>query len=371
MVIMALDHTRDYFHAGSYLFNPADPERSTLAIFFTRFVTHFCAPAFSFLAGVSAYLYGRKKTANELSQFLLKRGLWLVFIELTLVNFAWFFDPEFHSPTLQVIWALGISMLCLAAISRLQKVWILVFSVLLIAGHNLLDFYNSSSLAVWTFIHSPNAVAISKHTYVFVAYPLVPWIAVMSLGFYFGNFYDIKWQPAQRKKIFNIIGISAILLFVLLRFTAFYGDPHPFYFLNNYKADIIHFLNPQKYPPSLLYLLMTLGFSFLFLANTEKLKGKLVAFFSTFGRVPFFYYILHIYFIHLAAMLMAQLTGYGWRSMVLYTWVSQAPALQGFGVSLVKVYLIWIAIILALYPFCKMFDRYKQNHKAQWFLSYL
>src|SRR5450755_2488682 len=225
MVIMALDHVRDYFHFSAYYFDPADPVHSSLPLFFTRWITHFCAPAFSFLAGLSAFMAGRKKTKSELSAFLFKRGLWLVFIELTIVNFAWYFDVYFRTLNLIVIWALGISMIVLAALVHLPRKFILLFSCLLIFGHNLLDNIHYDGSLLWSILHEFNVFKLSDNVELFVGYPIVPWIAVMSLGYYFGSFYDKSYDSNKRKKIFNIIGVTAIVLFVVLRFINGYGDP--------------------------------------------------------------------------------------------------------------------------------------------------
>jgi len=373
MVIMALDHTRDYFHASAYIFDPADPTRSSLAIFFTRWITHFCAPTFSFLAGVSAFMAGKRKTRGELSAFLLKRGLWLIFIELTIVNFAWYFDIHFRTVGLLVIWSLGISMIVLAGLVHLPRKFILLFSCLLIFGHNLLDHVQLDGNFLWSLIHQ-NSISfykISDSSTLWVAYPIVPWIAVMSLGYYFGSFYDKNYDSAKRKKIFNIIGVSALVLFVVLRLTNVYGNPAKFIPYDTLSKDLISFLNPNKYPPSLSYLLMTLGGAFLFLANSENLKGRIVNFFSTFGRVPFFFYILHLYVIHIAAMIAARLSGFGWHKLILSTWINFDPGIKGYGYPLWAVYVVWIGVIAFLYPLCKKFDNYKLKHKEKWWLSYL
>lgn len=371
MVIMALDHTRDYFHWSAMQFDPTDPNYSTLPIFFTRFITHFCAPAFSFLAGMSAFMVGKRKSKAELSGFLLKRGIWLVFIEMTIVNFSWFFDVQFRNPALLVIWALGISMIVLSALIHLPRRAIFWFSLILIAGHNLLDNVHFQGNILWNIFHEPGGTPIDKDHFFFVGYPLIPWIAVMSLGYCFGTFYNAEYTQEKRRKLFNTIGFTALALFVVLRFTNVYGDARLFTYQDTLSQDLIVFFNPSKYPPSLLYLLMTLGVTLVFLANSENLKGKLVNFFSVFGRVPFFYYIIHIFAIHLAAMLYAQLTGYGAEKLILEGWITELPRMRGFGLALVWVYAIWIGIILLLYPFCKWFDSYKQAHKDKWWLSYL
>jgi len=371
MVIMALDHIRDYFHYSAFYFDPTDPNQSTLPIFFTRFITHFCAPTFCFLAGTSAFMVGKRKSKSELSGFLLKRGLWLIFIEMTIVNFAWYFDVYFRTPGLLVIWSLGISMIVLAGLIHLPRKVILAFSILLIIGHNLLDTVHFKDNVIWAILHEFAFFKISDSVTFIVGYPIIPWIAVMALGYYFGAFYDNSIDAQKRKKLFNTIGILAIFFFVILRFSTIYGDPVLYKDYGSLSKDLISFLNPSKYPPSLDYLLMTLGVAFLLLANAEKLKGKVVDFFSTFGRVPFFYYILHLYLIHLLALLFAELSGYGWKSMILEYWVTESPKLKGYGFPLWVVYAVWIFVIVCLYPVCKRYDHYKQSHKEKWWLSYL
>ena len=371
MVVMALDHTRDYFHFTANYFDPADPVHSSLPVFFTRWITHFCAPAFSFLAGLSAFMAGRKKTQPELSGFLFKRGIWLILIEFTVVNFAWYFDIHFRTLGLLVIWSLGVSMIVLSGLIYLPRRAIVIFSCLLIFGHNLLDAIQLNGNLLWDILHHQAFYPVSGQLTLMIGYPLIPWIAVMSLGYCFGPFYDKSYDPARRKRIFNLMGWSAILVFIVLRWTNWYGNPTTLHSFPSFSGNLIAFLNPAKYPPSLLYLLMTLGGILVALANTEKLRGPVVNFFSTFGRVPFFYYILHLYCIHLLALLFAQLSGFGWQHLILPTWISFVPAMKGYGFSLWVVYLVWISLIMLLYPACKRFDRYKQLHKEKWWLSYL
>ncbi len=370
MVIMALDHTRDYFHYSANFFDPADPTQTTLPIFFTRWITHFCAPAFCFLAGLSAFFVGRKKPKRELSIFLVKRGLWLVFVELIIVDFGWYFDIQFRAFNLQVIWSLGVSMIVLAALIHLPRKYLLLISCLLIFGHNLLDNTHFGNNLFWSIIHEHNQYGFSTNGHFNVGYPLIPWIAVMSLGYCFGIFYDKSFDSVRRRRLFNIIGFSAIVLFIILRWANVYGNLTPWTHYDTFSKNLISFLNPTKYPPSLLYLLMTLGAALIFLANSENLKGKVVNFFCTFGRVPFYYYIIHLYLIHIVAMLFSQLSGFGWRLFILPNWIGRVPEMKGYGFPLWVVYLVWICIIALLYPICKQFDKYKQGHKEKWWLSY-
>lgn len=371
MVIMALDHVRDYFHYSANFFDPTDPTQTTFPIYFTRWITHFCAPTFCFLAGISAFLVGKRKTPKQLSVFLATRGLWLVLIELTVVNFGWFFDPEFRTFGLLVIWSLGICMIALSVLIYLPPKVLLLFCGVLIFGHNLLDSVDLDNNVLWNILHQPTLINVTPHTQLFIGYPVIPWIAVMALGYYFGQYYDQSFDSSKREKLFNAIGFVSIILFLILRGTNFYGNPTPWLDYEGFTKDLYSFLNPNKYPPSLLYLLMTLGVAFLFLANSENLKGRVVNFFCTFGRVPFFYYILHLYAIHITAMIFAEISGLGWEHFILPTWIGFIPEIKGYGYNLITVYLVWLGIVAVLYPICKKFDAYKQNHKQKTWLSYL
>ncbi len=372
MVIMALDHTRDYFHYSAFFFDATDPMQTTLPIFFTRFITHFCAPAFSFLAGLSAFMIGKRKPLNELSGFLFKRGLWLVFVEIIIINFGWKFDVNFTNIGLQTIWSLGISMIVLAGLIYLPKKAILAFSLVIIFGHNLLDNIHFDGNFLWAMLHERQKFEFAEgHTVIF-AYSLLPWIAVMSLGYCFGSLYDSTFNIQKRKQLLNGLGFGSFILFFILIAINKYGDPVKWTNYGDISKTLMSILDVKKYPPSLLYLLITLGGTFLFLANAEKLKGKVVDFFCVFGRVPFFYYILHIYLIHFIAIFAAEFTGFGWQVMVsMPKFVTRIEALKGYGFNLITVYIIWIVVIVLLYPLCKKFDKYKQAHKEKAWLSYL
>lgn len=370
IIFMALDHTRDYFHTDSFLFDPADPEKSNLTLFFTRWITHYCAPAFSFLAGISAFLVGRRKSKNELTSFLLKRGIWLIFIELFVVYFGWSFNIHFNHFGLLVIWSLGISMIFLAAIIHLSMKNILILSVVIIFGHNLLDNIHFDQNMLWSILHERGNFVLFGSIKIRVTYPIIPWIGVMSLGYYFGKFYDKDITPEYRQKLFTKIGLVCIAGFLIVRGFNLYGNSNPWIVFDSFSQTLISFMDPSKYPPSLTYLLMTLGPSLLFLGNSENLKGRLVNFCSTFGKVPFFFYIIHIYAIHLLAAILAELTGFSFDSMVLNGFVSTNQQLIGYGVNLGWVYIIWLFILFMLYPMCKKFSKYKLNHKEKWWLSY-
>jgi len=368
MVLMALDHTRDYFYQSGAFFDVSNPAVATVPVYITRIITHVCAPTFSFLAGVSAFLTGRRRSKTDLSVYLLKRGLWLVFMEVTIVAFAWYFNVRFSNIDLAVIWVLGMSMIILAGFIYLPLKAIQALSLILIFGHNLLDNIHLDNVW-WGMLHEVHTTTIfdGKITLT-VVYPLIPWIGVMALGYSFGGFFDASARPEQRKKLFNMIGFSSSILFVVIRWLNVYGDPAQWTYLQTQGRTLMSFFNVTKYPPSLAYLLLTLTFTFLFLANSEKWRGKTVRFFSVFGRVPFFYYIIHLYAIRVLSGVAAKLTGHGWD--VLFQKEFEIR-MNGFGYSLPTVYLIWIGIIFLLYPVCKWFDGYKQSHREQWWLSYL
>ena len=375
MIIMALDHTRDYFHQYSFLHNPVDLQHTSVIIFFTRWITHYCAPIFVFLAGTSAFLSGQKRTKRELSVFLVKRGLWLMLLEITLVGFGWFFNPLFSLWALQVIWVLGLSMVVLAGLVQLPKKVIFAIGIAMVFLHNLLDGVhvpgNTAAGFGWSELHEFNAFKIN-HLIIFAAYPLIPWAGVMGLGYCFGSIYLPTFDAARRKRMLILMGLGGIALFILIRFTNLYGDPFKWSTQQSPAFTLLSFLNVNKYPPSLLYLLMTLSPAFLFLAFAEKAPPRISGFFSTFGRVPLFYYLLHIYILHALALILAVATGFGWKSMVLSrAWVTDEPSLKGYGLSLPWVYLIWLLVVLALYPLCKKYDQYKQNNRQKWWLSYL
>lgn len=373
MIIMALDHVRDYFHADALVYSPTDLTQTTPLLFFTRWITHFCAPIFMFLSGTSAYLVGIRKGKNALARFLFTRGLWLIFLEMTVINFAWYFNVTFPVVDFIVIWALGISMIFLAALIYLPISVILVISLVMIFGHNLLDPIrvpgDGSDAIGWSLLHQQNIYFIGHFT-LFVGYPMIPWIGVMSLGYCLGTLYTKVFPAAKRKKWLMIAGLSAIALFIIIRYINRYGDSFNWSSQKSTVFTFLSFLNVSKYPPSLLYLLMTLGPALVFLSLTENSRSWISEKIKVIGRVPMFYYLLHLYIIHIIALFATYFCGHTPGDMVLTAWIEFEPKLKGYGFSLSVVYLVWASIVVMLYFLCKWYDRYKRTHQ-QWWLSYL
>lgn len=375
MIIMALDHTRDYFNADAFLFDPMDLQKTTVLLFFTRWITHFCAPVFVLLAGTSAFISGQRKTKKELSGFLFKRGLWLIFLELTIVNFSWFFNIHFTFFILAVIWTLGICMICLAGLIYLPKKVILAIGIILVATHNLLDkthFSENNAMGfIWGFLHDQKLFHLGRFN-IMMVYPILPWIGVMALGYCLGEIFAKGYDANKRKRILLAIGCGSVLLFVILRSINIYGNIIPWKSQSSPIFSFLSFISISKYPPSLDYVLLTEGVALIFLALTENISNGLTKFISVYGRVPLFYYIFHIYLIHIIALMAAVLTGYSWTDMTSFdTFISYMPNLKGYGFGLGIVYIIWLAVVILMYPLCKWYDGYKSSHRDRWWLSYL
>lgn len=369
MIIMALDHVRDYFHYDAFFYSPTDLEHTSVILFFTRFITHYCAPVFVFLSGISAYLYGTKKSKRELTGYLFTRGIWLVFVELFIISLGRTFNPSYPFFNLQVIWAIGISMIVLSLIIYMNRRLIFLTGSLLLAAHNLLDGVHAPGNFFWHILHEPGEFLIGRIT-IAVHYPVIPWIGIIILGYYFGSFYHYRYDPEKRRKTFLCAGITSIVLFIILRAGNFYGDAAHWSIQKNVVFNFLSLLNVTKYPPSFLYILITLGPALIFLALCEKPLTGFTKKIAVFGRVPFFYYVAHIYLIHLLAMIGALICGYNLSDMILTSRVNSAPELKGYGFNLTTVYFVWMSLVILLYPCCKWFDRYKRTHQSAW-LSYL
>jgi uncharacterized membrane protein len=356
MVIMALDHTRDFFSTTG--FNPR--EVTDPLLFLTRWVTHLCAPTFILLAGLSAFLYGRRKSLGELSRFLLVRGLWLILIDLTLIKFGWRFEVDLYRLSVGVIFVIGASMVALSVLIWLPRWAIASLALLMMAGHNLLDNVRAEDLSeasgAWHVLHEPGLVPLGDSVTLYILYPLVPWIGVMASGYLLGPLMQL--DQGKRQRILLGLGAAITVGFLVLRATNVYGDPTPWVPQDTWFSTILSFLNCEKYPPSLLYLMMTLGPALILLALFEQLRGALASFLATFGRVPFFYYVVHIYLIHALAVATAlALTG------VLTT----TPEVN---FNLAGVYIGWLMVVVLLYPICRWFSELKEK-SGGWWWAYL
>ena len=340
MIIMALDHTRDYFHSSALAFQPDDLRRTTAALFFTRWITHFCAPVFMFTAGIGAFLWLNHdgRTPGQLSGFLLKRGLWLVFVELTIIRFALTFSLTSSPFVINVLGGLGLAMMVLALLTHLPVRVLAPLSIAIIASHNLLD-----SVTMWPGLHQIAPFHAGK-TLVVISYTLIPWFAVMAAGFCFGN---VVAMPESRRHQWMIrIGLGLTIMFIVIRAINIYGDPIPW--SHQFPGmTLLSFLRASKYPPSLDFLLMTLGPAILLLPWLERLTFSAANPLIVFGRVPLFYFLVHLFIIHGLAVLSHQ-NGYGLRG----------------------VYVVWIAVVATLYPLCLWFKRLKER-RSDWWLSYL
>ena len=372
MILMALDHVRDYF--GSLAVSPTNLATTTVALFFTRWITHICAPVFFLLTGTGAYLALRRRSRRELSRFLLTRGIWLIVLELVVVRFAWQFNVDYRLTMLTVLWALGWAMIFLSALVFLPVRAVGAIGAFMIAAHNLLDPIQAGALGalapVWSVLHAPGPMAsISDHV-VFVAYPLIPWIGVAAVGYALGTIYD--WNPDRRTRFLLRTGLGLVAAFVILRVLNVYGDPVPWALQRSPVFSVLSFLNTNKYPPSLLFLLMTLGPALLLLRAVDSKTARFLRPALIIGRVPMFYYIAHILVIHVLAVVVCYVRYGSAHWMFESPTVGQFPITQpeGWPAPLWVVYLIWLGVVVTLYPLCRWFAAVKQRRPDGW-LSYL
>lgn len=373
MIIMALDHTRDLLHETALTQSPTDLNTTTPLLFFTRWVTYLCAPTFVLLSGISANLSMQRshdKKANRI--FLLKRGIWLLVLEFTLVNFALWFDFQFRMLILQVIAAIGFGLIILSIIANVKPFITAIVSLVIIFSHNLLQYVPPPGDPALNFLLSlffrPGLQQASPDFIFFIAYPLIPWIAIMMLGYSMGGLFR---QPAtkQKKNLFYG-GILSLGLFIILRAINIYGDPFPWAPGKNAMFTFLSFLNVTKYPPSLLFTLLFLGIAFLLLNFSTGLKTKLSDMVSVYGRTPLFYYLLHLYFIRLAVFIMVFVQGFKWKDLLFGPFQFGRPA-TGSGINLAFVYTTCLVIVALLYPLCRWYERYRKLNTHKWWLRYI
>jgi len=374
MIIMALDHTRDFFHNQAFTGDPLDPATTTPILYFTRWVTHFCAPTFVFLSGLSAWLQSRRKTKKELSWFLITRGLWLVLIEVTIVTLGISGDIHFGFFILQTIWSIGISMFILGLVIWLPFRMILLIGLLIVFGHNAIDFAEKGRTDFpvwWQFLHRGGVLRLWDGHMLGIFYPFLSWTGLMILGYCCGKIFTAM-DAEKRKRTLLWMGIGALLFFIALRAVDIYGDPLHWSKQRNVFYSFLSFMNVQKYPPSLLFMCATIGPGLLFLALVKDTGSRFSKIIKVYGRVPFFYYILHFYLLHIINIILYLSRGHSFaEGMAGSPGLPFKFAVPGEGYSLWIVYVIWLAVVIALYPLCKWYDNYKTNHKEKRWLSYL
>jgi uncharacterized membrane protein len=367
MIIMALDHTRDFFGAPG---SPTNLATASVALFFTRWVTNICAPVFFLLTGTGAWLSLRKRTKPELSRFLFTRGLWLIFLDLVLFRcLAVQFNFDYHTTAITVLWAIGWAMIVLSILIWLPTSVVTAFGVVMIATHDLFDSIRSAN-PLWSILHSPNIILERAGHTVFLAYTLIPWVGVTAVGYGLGQIY--AWEPARRKTFLLRAGLGLSVAFVVMRAINFYGDPLRWTAQPTHIYTALSFLNTTKYPPSLLFLLMTLGPALLFLRAVDTDMPRLLRPALTIGKVPMFYYLLHFALIHVLAVVICY-ARYGHIH-----WMFESPDLAhypitqppGWGLTLSLVYLVWAFVVLAMYPLCRRYAAVKQRSNNP-LLSYL
>jgi uncharacterized membrane protein len=365
---MALDHTRDFFHIEAFQFLANDLTKTSAFLFLTRWVTHICAPAFALLAGISAFLYGNKvNSKKELFVYLFTRGLLLILLELTVIRYAWRFYIDYSSIGGLVIWALGWSMIFLSVLIYLPRRILLSLSLSILFLHNLLDGMeipqNKILDLLLAFFHQSRFVTFSNNFGIFILYPVLPMIGLIGLGYSLGDWFKEGFDKEKRFRYLLVFGLGMIMLFILLRLLNQYGDPNPWSYQKNNLFTFLSFINVAKYPMSLDYILITIGPSFIILAMIEKMDSILLKPLNVIGRVSLMYYIVHLFFIHFLALVLAILTHPSEFSEIT---TSKWGKLADYGYSLPIVYLIWISIVTILYFFCIRYDTFKRKSKPKW-----
>lgn len=371
MIIMALDHVRDLMHVDSITQSPTDLSTTSPLLFFTRWITHLCAPIFVFLAGTSVYLsLQNKKNLSEKRAFLIKRGFWLIFLEFTIVNFGLFFDIGFHTLLFEVIAAIGFGFIILGLLLKISYKTLGIIGLTIIFCHNLLPIIpfeeNSVIKTVLAPFFSPLVIPFSGRAFV-MGYPPIPWLGIMLAGFATGKFFVLETQ--KRKKLFIKIGVNSLLLFIILRAINIYGDPVLWTSQKNSIFTFLSFINITKYPPSLLFCLATLGILFLLLAFAEKFQTGIKKVTLVYGKVPLFYFVIHFYIIHILTIIMLFMQGFEWSQFEFASGTFGRPKGLESGLPLWTIYIIWILVVAILYKPCQWFGKYKAENQ-HWWLKY-
>ena len=372
IVIMALDHVRDYFHESGWAYDPLDPKFTTPLLFATRWLSHFCAPTFVFLAGVSIWLqFAKGKDSARLSRFILTRGLWIIFLEFTVISFGWAFSIP-YLPLLQVMWAIGLSMVALSALVWLPQSVVLGIGIAILALHNTLDSVQAKDLGalsnLWIILHEGGMILQYGKPLAFIAYPVLPWIGLMAFGYGIGSVFLLP----NRDQILYRLGAAMLATFAIFRGLQIYGDPLPWATQPDAIKTVMSFLTVQKYPPSLMYVCATLGTVLILIPVLDRWNGPVKEFFQTFGSVPLFSYVGHIYIMHGLAIAVYCAAGRNLDGMfnTIYNMFFKLDAFKGEGFALPWAYLAWMIVIALLYPMSRWWAAVKRRRR-DWWLSYL
>lgn len=372
MIIMALDHVRDIMHTTSTTQQPTDLTTTSPALFFTRLITHICAPTFVFLSGTSAFIsFVSKNDILKTRRFLLSRGIWLIMLDFTLVNFAVWFDIHFNVFLFDVLSAIGFGFIILALLLRVSAKTIAIIGLVIIFGHNLFSLIPFSENSVFQKIlmpfFMPGAFPFGSGKAFVMGYPPIPWLGIMLVGFATGKLFLL--EENKKKVLFLKIGLAAIVLFIFIRFINIYGDSFPWSIQKNNLFTFLSFINVTKYPPSLSFCLLMLGIMFLILSSVEGVKSRFTDIARVYGKVPLFYFIVHFYVVHLLMFAMVFLQGF--KSSDLIFGFNFGRPKEGSGLPLWAIYIVWIGIVILLYPVCKWYGKYKESHPEKKWLKYL
>lgn len=372
MIIMALDHTRDLMHITSVIDSPTNLQTTTAALFLTRWITHFCAPTFVFLSGVSAYLVFKKTNdINSIRQFLLTRGVWLVVLEFTVVNFGIWFDVHFSASIFDVIATIGFGFIILGLLLRASTKTILISGLAIFCLHNLSSFIPAAETSLpgklAMMLVAPEAIPFGNGGLFIMGYPPVPWLGIMLIGFAAGKLFELP--AATRKALFLKIGLAALALFIIVRSINVYGDSFEWAKQKSSLLTVLSFINVTKYPPSLDFCLLTLGVMFLLLSWVEGLQNNFTEITTIYGKVPLFYFLIHWYILHPLMFLIVFIQGYKYSDLVFGVSLGRPKGISG--VNLWYIYVIWVLVVIALYPLCKWYGKYKERHKEKKWLRYL
>ncbi len=371
MVIMAIDHSRHFFDGDSLVYEPTDLSRTTPFLFFTRWITHFCAPSFVLLAGTAIRLSMRNRTRKSQSIFLVTRGLWLIFLEVVVIRFLVVFNMYFDFTILQVIYAIGAAMILMSLVIWFSEGVILALSLVIIFGHDLVNAVNIPPESIWyipsVLLLKVGRIGIGPDSAMVVPYPAIPWLGIMMLGYVLGKWFSRDYN-AVRSMYLLCAGLAMVLIFIVVRYSNFYGDAVPWSTQKDFTYTVLSFLNCQKYPPSLMFTMMTIGPLLIFLSVLERVNTSFLQPLEVYGRVPMLYYILHFLLLHTGGLIYYMIhTGKSFSEIDFHNNASFGGITPELGHSLLAVYTAWLVVVIILYPVCAWYSNLKKKEYRWWF----